>query len=111
MEEIVRGGFLNRTHIGLDFFDASINRLAAWVIGSRATLKALLVALLEPTEKLRALENAGDHASRLALLEEIKALPHGLVWDEYCHRHGVPAAHRWLEVVKDYERRVLANRH
>src|SRR5262249_22947669 len=78
MEELVRGDYLARTHIGLDYFDASINRVAAWVIGSRSALKALLMALLEPREKLRKLEAAGDNTSRLALLEEIKTLPVGM---------------------------------
>lgn len=111
MEEIVRGEFLNRTHIGLDFFDASINRVAAWVIGTRATLKCLLAALLEPTDKLRALEAEGDNTSRLALLEELKALPLGLVWEEYCRRSNVPAGRAWLDEVKRYEQSVLSKRH
>ena len=110
MEEIVRGNFLSRTHIGLDFFDASINRIAAWVIGTRATLKSLLAALLEPAEKLRALEAEGDNTSRLALLEEFKALPLGAVWDEHCRRNNVPAGREWISVMKDYEKRVLSAR-
>ena len=80
-EEIVRGDYLSRVHIGLDYFDASINRVAAWVIGTRCMIKALLIALLEPTKKLRELENAGDFTSRLALMEELKTLPFGAVWD------------------------------
>jgi L-rhamnose isomerase len=111
MEEIVRGEFLNRTHIGLDFFDASINRVAAWIIGTRATLKCLLAALLEPTAQLRALEAGGDNTSRLALLEELKALPMGLVWDEYCRRNNVPGGRAWLDEVKRYEQSVLSKRH
>jgi L-rhamnose isomerase len=110
MEEIVRGEFLKRTHIGLDFFDASINRVAAWIIGTRATLKCLLAALLEPTEKLRALEAEGDNTSRLALLEELKALPMGLVWEEYCRRNNVPGGRAWLDEVKRYEQSVLSKR-
>ncbi|MGC4074232.1 MAG: L-rhamnose isomerase [Nibricoccus sp.] len=110
MEEIVRGDFLKRVHIGMDFFDASINRLAAWVIGARNTQKALLLALLEPTAKLRALEAEGDFSSRLAILEEAKALPFGAVWDEFCKRNNVPTGHTWLPVVKNYEKSVLANR-
>jgi L-rhamnose isomerase len=110
MEEIVRGDFLKRVHIGMDFFDASINRLAAWVIGARNTQKALLLALLEPTAKLRALEAEGDFSSRLAILEEAKALPFGAVWDEFCKRNNVPVGHHWLPVVKNYEKTVLANR-
>ena len=109
-EEVVRGGFLARTHIGLDFFDASINRLAAWVIGTRAAQKALLLALLEPTAKLRALEAAGDFTSRLALLEELKSMPFGAVWDEHCRRHDTPIGPAWLAEVKRYEREVLAQR-
>ena len=109
-EEVVRGGFLARTHIGLDFFDASINRIAAWVIGTRAAQKALLLALLEPTAKLRALEAAGDFTSRLALLEELKAMPFGAVWDEHCRRHDTPVGPAWLAEVKRYEHEVLAQR-
>ncbi|MCP4639736.1 MAG: L-rhamnose isomerase, partial [bacterium] len=87
-EELVRHGFLDRVHIGLDFFDASINRLAAWTTGTRAMIKALLIALLEPTDTLRTLEASGDYTARLALLEEIKSLPFGAVWDYYCLKQG-----------------------
>ena len=110
MRELVRGDFLDRTHIGLDFFDASINRVAAWVIGTRAVIKALLIALLEPSAKLRELELAGDLTGRLALLEDLKTMPFGLVWEEYCARQDVPGAHAWLEEVRRYERDVLARR-
>ncbi len=109
-EEIVRGGFLDRTHIGLDFFDASINRIAAWVIGTRNTLKCLLVAMLEPTDQLRQLEAEGDYTSRLAMLEELKTLPFGAVWDEYCQRQNVPVGVAWLDQVKQYERDTLSQR-
>ncbi len=109
-EEIVRGDFLERTHIGLDFFDASINRVAAWVIGTRSAIKALLLALLEPTPRLRALERDGDFTSRLALLEELKSLPFGAVWEEYCRRQNTPSGAAWIEQVKAYERNVLAER-
>jgi len=109
-EEIVRGDFLERTHIGLDFFDASINRVAAWVIGTRSAIKALLLALLEPTPRLRALERGGDFTSRLALLEELKSLPFGAVWEEYCRRQNTPSGAAWIEQVKAYERNVLAQR-
>ena len=108
--ELVRGDFLDRVHIGLDFFDASINRVAAWVIGARATLKALLVALLEPTEILRQIEADGDTTSRLAFLEEQKALPFGAIWDHYCLMRGVPVGRDWLAEVKAYERDVLSKR-
>jgi L-rhamnose isomerase len=108
--ELVRGGYLERVHIGLDFFDASINRVAAWVIGVRAMQKALLIALLEPIEALRKLEADGDTTSRLALLEEQKALPFGAVWDHYCRKHDVPAGRDWLAEVKAYETEVLSKR-
>jgi L-rhamnose isomerase len=110
MEEVVRGGFLGQTHIGLDFFDASINRVAAWVIGTRSTQKALLAALLEPSKFLREVEDSGDFTTRLALLEEVKTLPIGAVWREFCERHNVPGDRAWIEAVKTYERRVLPER-
>ena len=102
-KELVRGDFLSRVHIGLDFFDASINRIAAWVIGTRCVIKALLIANLEPTEMLRNFEISGDYTSRLAMLEELKTLPFGAVWDEYCGRMNVPVGDQWLKEVKDYE--------
>jgi len=110
MEELVRGDFLSRTHIGLDYFDASINRIAAWAIGARSALKALLLALLEPTAKLRAAEEAGNNTVRLLLLEEIKTLPFGIVWDEYLKRHNVPTGEAWINEVKTYEKTVLSAR-
>ena len=110
MEELVRGDFLGRTHIGLDFFDASINRIAAWVIGARSALKCLLVALLDPLAQMRQAENDGDYATRLALLEEAKSLPFGAVWDEYCSRQNVPVGQAWIADVKSYEKNVLAKR-
>ena len=110
MEELVRGGFLGRTSIGLDYFDASINRIAAWIIGIRATQKALLLALLEPTGLLREAEATGDLTRRLALLEEAKALPWGSVWAEFCERASVPAGLDWLAEVRKYEKAVLAER-
>jgi L-rhamnose isomerase len=109
-EEIVRHEFQNRVHIGLDFFDASINRIAAWVTGTRAMIKALLIALLEPTALLRDLEQNGDYTARLAMLEEIKTLPHGAIWDYYCLRKDVPPASAWINTVKQYEKDVLAER-
>ena len=110
MQELVRGDFLGRTHIGLDYFDASINRVGAWVIGTRNTLKALLIALLEPTGKLREMENSGDLTGRLALMEEAKSLPWGMVWEEHCRRNNVPAGCSWLDNLRSYERTVLASR-
>jgi L-rhamnose isomerase len=109
-QEVVRGDYLGRVHIGLDFFDASINRVAAWVIGARSMQKSLLLALLEPAETLRALEAADNRTARLALLEELKTLPWGVVWDHYCRSHGAPVGPGWLEEVKTYERDVLAQR-
>ena len=108
--EIVANAYLNRVHIGLDYFDASINRVAAWIIGARNLLRALLVALLEPTEKLRAAEAAGDFTTRLALKEETKTLPFGALWDFYCESQGVPVGERWLGEVKRYETEVQLKR-
>ncbi|UCG47448.1 MAG: L-rhamnose isomerase [Phycisphaerales bacterium] len=105
-EELVRGGYLERTHIGLDFFDASINRVAAWVIGTRCMIKALLAALLEPSQKLREAEAAGDFTSRLAMLEELKTMPLGAVWDYYCLKQNVSTGLDWLAEVKEYENKV-----
>ncbi len=110
MEELVRGDFLDRTHIGLDYFDASINRIAAWVIGARSALKALLFALLEPAAKLRAQELVGDFTGRLALLEEARTLPAGAVWNEFCRRQNVPVGMAWLDEVRAYEGAVLSKR-
>lgn len=109
-QEIVRGDFVNRVHIGLDFFDASINRIAAWTIGTRCMIKALLLALLEPIEKLRGYEQDGDLTSRLAMLEELKTLPFGSVWDYYCLKAGVPVGSEWLKEITDYEKQVLSKR-
>jgi len=109
-EEVVRGGFLERVHIGLDFFDASINRVAAWVIGMRAMIKALLGALLEPTDRLRRLELDGDFTARLAMVEQIKTLPLGAVWDYYCLKQDVPPGMSWLDEVRDYETQVTGKR-
>jgi L-rhamnose isomerase len=109
-QELVRGEYLDRTHIGLDFFDASINRVAAWVIGTRCMIKALLLALLEPSQKLREYEAAGDFTARLALSEEAKTLPLGAVWDYYCRSRNVPVGAAWLAEIKRYEHEVLSKR-
>ena len=109
-QEIVRGDFIERVHIGLDFFDASINRIAAWVIGTRAMQKALLAALLEPTEQLREFEIAGDNTSRLAMFEELKTMPFGSVWDYFCAKHEAGVGFAWMAGIKQYERAVLALR-
>jgi L-rhamnose isomerase len=109
-QEMTRGNYLDRIHIGLDFFDASINRVAAWTVGTRSVLKALLIAMLEPTAALRQLENAKDYTSRLAMLEACKTLPYGAVWDYYCEQAGAPGEGAWLREVKNYERDVLSRR-
>jgi L-rhamnose isomerase len=109
-EELVRGDYLGRVHIGLDFFDASINRIAAWTIGARAMIRQLLVAMIEPTERLRRMEIDGDFTSRLAMLEELKAMPFGAVWDYYCLKHDAPAGIEWMVEAKKYESDVLSRR-
>jgi L-rhamnose isomerase len=109
-QELVRGNFLGRTHIGLDYFDASINRVAAWVIGTRNMLKALLKATLEPSAMLRERESAAAYTDRLALQEEFKALPWGAVWDYYCTSAGLPKRASWLVEIKQYESDVLSAR-
>ena len=109
-QEIVHANALNRVHIGLDYFDASINRIAAWTVGARNTLKALLFALLEPTEQLKQLELEGDYASRLALQEELKTMPHNAVWDAWCSRQGVPVGIDFMGEIKAYAQRELARR-
>jgi len=109
-QQIIRGDYLQRVHIGLDFFDASINRIAAWVIGTRCMLKALLIALLEPTDKLRQMESSGDYTCRLAMLEELKTLPFGAVWDYYCTKQDVPPGPDWMDEIKVYEKDVLSKR-
>ena len=109
-QELVRGDFLNRTHIGLDYFDASINRVAAWVIGTRNMQKSLLKAMIEPTPTLLEAEKSGDYTSRLALLEETRTLPMGAVWDFFCEQEEVPVGAEWLLAVKQYEQDVLAKR-
>jgi L-rhamnose isomerase len=106
---LVRDNLLSRTHIGLDFFDASINRIAAWTIGTRNTLKSLLIALLEPAA-LREAEKSGDLTTRLALMEELKSMPWGDVWDEYCKRQNVPVGMGWVKETQKYEAAVLSKR-
>ena len=110
MREIARPNAWDRVDIALDFFDASINRIAAWVIGSRATKKAILAALLEPREQLLAAEREGRLADRLGLLEEAKLLPIGAIWDEFCRRSETPAGADWMQEIASYERSVLAGR-
>jgi len=109
-QEIVRGGFLQRVAVSMDYFDASINRIAAWVIGVRNARKALLSALLEPYAPMRQAEEASDFTARLVLQEENKLLPLGAVWSEFCCRQNVPEDGRWLQRVKDYEKKALVTR-
>jgi L-rhamnose isomerase len=108
--EIVRGGVLDRIAFGLDFFDASINRIAAWVIGTRNVRKAILRALLEPGARLADVEGRWDGTARLAMFEEQKSMPWPAVWDHHCEKQGVPVGLGWLDVVRNYEREVLSGR-
>ncbi len=110
MQEIVWAGKLDKVCLGLDFFDASINRIGAYIIGSRATLKAILSALLAPLVRLREFEAAGRNFERLALLEEYKTLPFSGVWDFYCEMNQVPVGHHYISTIQDYEKRILSNR-
>ncbi len=102
--EIVPYGYAGKIHIGLDYFDASINRIAAWVIGSRNMQKALLSALLEPRRKLIEYENSWDFSGRMALQEEAKALPFGAVWNYYCAKSGVPVLDGYMAEIRKYEK-------
>ena len=109
-QEIVRNDALDRIHVGLDYFDASINRVAALTIGARNTLRALLMALLEPRDMLRQYELEGDYSSRLALLEELKSMPFSAVWDYYCLQKDVPVSMDFMSIIKDYEKNELSKR-
>lgn len=108
--EIVRCGALDRVFIGLDYFDASLNRVAAWVIGMRNMQKALLTALLTPHARLKSYQDEGDFTSMLAMQEELKFYPFAAVWDEFCERQGVPVRESWLAEVRRYEKDVLLKR-
>jgi len=110
MYEVVRGGYLDKVYFGQDYFDASINRIACWVIGMRNTRKALLKAMLEPYDSIRLAEQDGDYTARLALLEESKSLPFSGVWDYYCHIHDIPVGDEWIARVRQYEKDVLSKR-
>ena len=109
-KELVRADALNRAHIGLDYFDASINRIGAYIIGTRATQKCLLQALLEPLAKLRQYEDRGQHFERLALLEEAKSLPFGAVFDYFNLIHNVPVGEEFIPAIQEYEREVTSKR-
>lgn len=108
--EIVRNDFLSRVKIGLDFFDASINRIGAYVIGTRAAQKAFMIAMLEPTKTLIELEEAGKNFERLALLEELKTKPFGAIWDYWCLQEGVPVGESYIAEIQQYEKEVLLKR-
>jgi L-rhamnose isomerase len=109
-KELVRSGKLEKIHIGLDFFDASINRVAAWVIGTRNMVKALLFAMLEPIDQIRQAESEMDFTKRLVMFEELKSLPWTAVWDYYCLREGVPVGLDWFNEVEQYEKDILSKR-
>ena len=108
--ELARGKALDRVYVALDFFDASIDRIAAYVIGARATRKAILAALLDPGDVLRRLESEGRNAAKLALMDEQRCMPFGAVWDRLCERAGAPPSAAWIPAVEEYERTVLATR-
>ena len=108
--EIISNDLDKRVHIGLDFFDASINRIAAWTIGTRSMQKALLFAALTPNAELKEAERTMNYTKRLALMEEIKTYPFASVWDYYCEKQGVPVRGKWFDEVKKYEEDVLSKR-
>ncbi|MCG2814375.1 MAG: L-rhamnose isomerase [Candidatus Aminicenantes bacterium] len=110
MREIIRADALDRIHFALDFFDAGLNRVGAWVTGSRAVLKGLLIALLEPRKELLEAEEKGDHFTRLALFEETKSLPFGDVWNKFCRDWSVPSGMEWVSAVQRYDRDVTRKR-
>lgn len=109
-KELVRNDLLSRTNIGLDFFDATINRIAAWVIGTRNTQKAMLKAMLEPIQDLKEMELEFDFTKRMAYTEELKDFPYADVWNYFCEQNGVPVGLDWLEEVRNYEEEVLMKR-
>jgi L-rhamnose isomerase len=108
--EIVRSHTLNRIHLALDYFDASINRIGAYVTGIRSTQKAFLKALLEPTQQLIELEEEGRYFERLALLEEMKTMPINPIWNHFCLVNNVPMGTDWIAIVQDYEKEELSKR-
>jgi len=110
MREVIRADALERVYLALDYFDASINRVIAWTTGARNARKALLAALLEPTELLKTMEQEGDKSGRLALQQELLTLPMGAVWDRFCEQMGVPVGYEWVRVAKNYEQEILSKR-
>jgi L-rhamnose isomerase len=109
-QELVRCGRIDDTYIGLDFFDGTINRIGAYAIGSRAVLKGLLMALLEPRDALLKFDAEGNAFGRLALLEQLRTMPVGPIWERYCETTGVPGDDALIEDVLTYERDVLSKR-
>ena len=109
-KEIVRNDALDRVFIALDYFDASVNRVAAWTVGARNMQKALLNALLLPNEKLADYQDKANYTKMLAMSEEFKTFPFGDIWDEYCEREGVPVGADWIKDVEIYEAEVLSKR-
>ena len=110
MKEIVRNNALDKVLIGLDFFDASINRVAAWVVGTRNAQKALLWAMLQPHARLKELQDSAQFTEKMVLMEEAKTLPFGDIWEEYCRREGVPVDESWFTEIQQYEKDVLSKR-
>ena len=108
--EVIRCKALDRVHIGLDYFDATINRIGAYVIGTRATQKAFLMALLEPSSALQGYEDKGQYFQRLALSEELKAMPWQAVWDMFCEKQGVPVGDQYIADIEKYEQNVTSKR-
>lgn len=109
-QEIVRSGHMDRVHMGLDYFDASINRLGAYVVGIRSAQKAMLQALLEPTEKLRDFEKQDKNFERMAYLEELKSMPWNAVYNYYCYKQGIPAGETYIREIQEYEKQVTSKR-
>jgi L-rhamnose isomerase len=109
-QEIIRANALDRVHVGLDYFDASINRIGAYIVGVRATQKALLQALLEPIAQLREYEAKGQNFERLALLEEAKSLPWAAVYDFYCLKKGVAGGDAYIQEIQNYEKEITSKR-
>lgn len=109
-KEIVRNDALDKVIIGLDFFDASINRVAAWIVGTRSMQKSLLFALLQPNEKLKALQDSYEFTEKMVIMEEAKTLPFGDIWEKYCETQNVPSTEKWFDEVKKYESEVLSAR-
>ncbi|MFW9864658.1 MAG: L-rhamnose isomerase [Candidatus Thorarchaeota archaeon] len=109
-EEIIKSQAMDRIHLGLDYFDASINRIGAWVIGARAVQKSLLYALLQPWETLKEYEEKGQYFQRLAFLEESKTHPFGAVWDFFCLKDNVPTENSWIDEIEKYEEKILRKR-